>query len=123
MTFDLGKPSLPAVDGKLDFNRTLGERIREARKRAAVRQDQLARAVRLSRTSITNIERGRQGVQAYLLARIAEVLGCSAADLLPGQAARSPGSIPAKVKSLDPIKREWAERVLRARNGDDNNAA
>lgn len=100
------------VDRKPDFDRTLGERIRAAREEAGVKQDQLAGAVGLSRTSITNIERGRQGVQAYLLVRIAEVLGQAAADLLPGSGPPRPGSLPEKMKSLEPSQREWAKRVL-----------
>ena len=109
------------MDGKADFDRALGERIREARDKAGVKQDQLARAVGLSRTSITNIERGRQGVQAYLLSRIAEVLGRPAGELLPGR--DSPTSIPDKVKDLEPSKREWAERVMRTTKEDDDHAA
>ena len=111
------------MEGKADFDRTLGERIREARERAGVRQDQLARAVGLSRTSITNIERGRQGVQTYLLVRIAEVLGRPAAELLAGQGSRSPSPLPDKVKSLEPSKREWVERVLSSPKEDDDHAA
>ncbi len=109
------------VDGKADFNRALGERIRKARDKAGVKQDQLARAVGLSRTSITNIERGRQGVQAYLLARIAQVLGRPASELLPGL--DSVSSIPDKVKNLEPSKREWAEQVMRSTKEDDDHAA
>lgn len=98
--------------GRDEFNRALGQRIKNAREAARIRQDQLARAVDLSRTSITNIERGRQGVQAYLLTRIAEVLSCAAADLLPTPTAESSSPLPAKLQKLDPSKREWAERVL-----------
>lgn len=107
------------VNAKADFARALGGRIRAARDRAGVKQEQLAQAVGLSRTSITNIERGRQGVQVYLLVRIAEVLGRPAAELLPGLAPGPP--IPDKVKRLEPSKRAWAERVMRsAPEGDDH---
>lgn len=108
------------VDGKADFDRALGERIREARERVGVKQEQLAQAVGLSRTSITNIERGRQGVQAYLLVRIAEILGQPAAELLP--ILRPGPSIPDKVKELEPSKRAWAERVMRSVPEDDDYA-
>ena len=70
-------------DGKAAFDRALGKGIRQARDRIGMKQDQLAQAVGLSRTSITNIERGRQGVQAFILARIADVLGTPPAELLP----------------------------------------
>ena len=115
-------------DGKAAFDRALGKRIREARDRVGVKQEQLAQAVRLSRTSITNIERGRQGVQAFLLARIAEVLGTPAGDLLPDPA---PGpSIPETVLDREASRRagpervlEWMERVLKQPKEDDDHAA
>jgi transcriptional regulator with XRE-family HTH domain len=109
------------LDGKADFDRALGERIRAARERAGVKQDQLAQAVGLSRTSITNIERGRQGVQAHLLVRIAAVLGGPPADLLPRLAPEP--SMPDKVRELEPNKRAWAERVMRSPQEDDDHAA
>lgn len=111
------------TDGKAEFDRSLGDRIRGARQRVGVRQEQLADALGLSRTSITNIERGRQGVQAYLLVRIAEVLGRPVADLLPDQGSRSASSVPEKVKSLEPNKRQWAERVMSTPKEDDDHAA
>lgn len=109
-------------DGKATFDRALGKRIREARDGAGVKQDQLAQAVGLSRTSITNIERGRQGVQAYLLARIADVLAKPPAELLP-RLALEPEVVPEKMRSLEPDKRAWAERVLKQTTEDDDNAA
>jgi transcriptional regulator with XRE-family HTH domain len=108
------------LGGKGDFDRVLGKRIREARERAGVKQDQLAQAVGLSRTSITNIERGRQGVQAYLLTRIADVLGQHAAELLPRLDPGQP--ISDKVRELEPSKRAWAERVMRSAPEDDDHA-
>ena len=62
---DIGGPSCiltGMATNKANFDRALGGRIRAARDRAGVKQEQLAQAVGLSRTSITNIERGRQGV-------------------------------------------------------------
>jgi transcriptional regulator with XRE-family HTH domain len=106
---------------RADFDRALGVRIRAARDQAGVKQDQLAQAVGLSRTSITNIERGRQGVQTYLLVRIAEVLGRPAAELLPGLGPGPP--ISDKVKKLEPSKRAWAERVMRSAPEDDDHEA
>jgi len=100
------------MDSKGEFDRVLGIRIRNARERAGVKQDQLARAVGLSRTSITNIERGRQGVQAYLLARVAAVLGMSVADLIPDEQPPVSTALPEKVNRLEPNQREWARRVL-----------
>lgn len=109
------------VKTKADFDRALGGRIRAARDRVGVKQEHLAQAVGLSRTSITNIERGRQGVQAYLLVRIAEILGRSAVELLPTTLG-SGSPMPDKVKELEPSKRAWAERVMRSAPKDDEYA-
>jgi transcriptional regulator with XRE-family HTH domain len=46
-------------------------------------QDAFAKAVGLSRTSITNIERGRQPVSLHTLYSMADILGVEAVDLLP----------------------------------------
>lgn len=48
-------------------------------------QDELAGAASLSRTSIVNIERGRQGVSIATLYRLAAALVCSPGELLPPQ--------------------------------------
>ncbi|MBN9037037.1 MAG: helix-turn-helix transcriptional regulator [Rhizobiales bacterium] len=49
-------------------------------------QDVLATKVGLSRTSITNIERGRQSVLVHQLFSFADALGASPAALLPSEA-------------------------------------
>lgn len=99
------------MDDRASFHRSLGERIREAREKTGATQDDLARVVGLSRTSVTNIERGRQGVQAYLLVKIARTLGLTVQQLLPvAECLQTP---PDQLKEImDPEKRRWAERVI-----------
>ena len=65
------------------LNREFGSRLRERRKKAELSQDGLASAAGLSRTSVVNIERGRQGVSLATIYRLAEALGCASTDLLP----------------------------------------
>lgn len=60
-----------------------GERVRERRRRSGMSQDELADASSLSRTSVVNIEKGRQGVSLGTLYRLAEALMCSPGELLP----------------------------------------
>lgn len=67
---------------------TLGERIRRFREDQALRggrmtQAELAEAVGLERTSITNIERGNQKVPLHVLFRICEVLRAPITEMLP----------------------------------------
>ena len=97
---------------KAEFDHSLGKRIREAREQARVTQNQLAEAVRLSRTSITNIERGRQGVQVSLLVRIARTLGKNVADLIPGDDMQITRSLSEQLRTPDKRRLEWAARVL-----------
>lgn len=65
------------------FYRLFGSRVRELREERKVTQDELARRVALSRTSITNIERGRQRVLLHQMMEIAEALDAQPADLVP----------------------------------------
>lgn len=57
------------------FNSELGRKIRAARESQKITQEQLGNAVQLSRTSITNIELGRQRLLVDQLAGIASTLG------------------------------------------------
>jgi transcriptional regulator with XRE-family HTH domain len=62
----------------------LGRQIARARQ-AKMTQDTLAQKVSLTRTSIINIEKGRQQVLVHALADIASALGVSITALLPPQ--------------------------------------
>jgi transcriptional regulator with XRE-family HTH domain len=61
------------------FGKLLAGRRTEAR----MSQEAFAKAVGLSRTSITNIERGRQPISLHTLYFMADILGIEPADLLP----------------------------------------
>ena len=61
----------------------LGENIRRARADVAMRQAELAKRVGLSRTSITNVELGRQGLAIHQLFQFADALGVEPGELLP----------------------------------------
>ncbi len=65
--------------------RLIGERIRCARERAGLSQAKLADKLRMSRTSIVNVEAGRQRLPLHVLWYIAEEVGTEAALLIPQQ--------------------------------------
>lgn len=67
-----------------DFYPEFGRRIRLARRRAHLSQDALARLTGLNRTSITNIEAGRQRIPLHLLITFATALDVEPMELLPG---------------------------------------
>lgn len=61
----------------------IGRAIREARQQAELSQEDLAYRVGLTRTSITNLERGRQQVPLHTLYDIAEAVGGDVKEWLP----------------------------------------
>lgn len=87
------------------FYRLLGKNIRSARG-DAVTQAQLAKQIDMTRTSVTNIEKGTQRLQVHLLVRIAEALGTDFAKLLPSSSKQLGGN-EVKVNSLPPSQQQF----------------
>jgi transcriptional regulator with XRE-family HTH domain len=67
-------------------NAAFSRRLRELRTSAHLSQETLASRSSLSRTSITNIEKGRQHVSLDVLYRLADAMGVEPRALLPGRA-------------------------------------
>src|SRR6266581_686094 len=65
------------------FYKLLGARIARRRSSARLTQAQLAERIGSARTSVTNLERGRQQMPLHQLLRIAEVLQVDLKDLIP----------------------------------------
>ena len=70
-----------------EFYRQLGANIRKNRRTLRRSQDELARAIGLTRTSLTNIENGRQHPPLHTFCDIAEQLKIDPSALLPVRAA------------------------------------
>lgn len=70
--------------------RKFGVLLRETRNRAGLTQDDLAKRMSLSRTAITNIEKGNQGVSLLQLYEFAAQLNVSPVELLPDEGFDSP---------------------------------
>jgi transcriptional regulator with XRE-family HTH domain len=87
-------------------------KVEEARHRANYTQEELARAVNLSRTSITNIEKGRQPVQAHVLARLAEVLNTTIVALMPQRSDVEAPVVTNKIAKLPVPTQAWVKRVI-----------
>jgi DNA-binding XRE family transcriptional regulator len=74
----------PRKSGARDsFYCEVGARIREFRRKISMKQDTLAGAVALTRTSLTNIEKGRQRLLLHTFVRIAAELNVEPNALLP----------------------------------------
>lgn len=67
------------------ISRAFGINLRDARKRKGVTQEQLAKRARLKRTSITNIEKGRQSLSLPALYALATALDVEVHELLPSR--------------------------------------
>lgn len=65
-----------------DFYSVVGGRIKEIRTRSRMTQNELARHLGLTRSSVANIEAGRQRVQLHWLAQIAVMLDADIKDLV-----------------------------------------
>jgi transcriptional regulator with XRE-family HTH domain len=99
------------------FYETLGAAIKGRRDALGITQAEIALHLGLSRTSITNIERGRQRLLIDQFCRLAELLQCDRDDLLRDAVAmasisnrQKPKAVPASVdkfvKSLNEPHRE-----------------
>ncbi len=97
-------------DADLAMYREVGARIRKAR--AGRKQQQLAIAVGLTRTSITNIEQGRQKILLHTFLAIAAALGVPPAQLLPDgvlDGTKRPGPL---TSGLDAETKRFVEEVV-----------
>ena len=63
----------------------VGQKMRQLRTERCLSQKDLAQAIGLSRTSVVNIERGRQKILLHTLYDIADVFEVPVTDLLPAR--------------------------------------
>jgi len=72
-----------------DFYEQFGRRVRGARLEQGLNQQALAHRVGLERSSISNVEKGRQRVQLHMLLEFAAALNVPPSQLLPQDTAAS----------------------------------
>jgi transcriptional regulator with XRE-family HTH domain len=92
----------------------VGRLIKAGRQRAGLTQERLAEGIGLTRTSVNNIEHGRQAIQIHTLYTIASALGMNPLALLPpppesAEMLAVDKQLPKKMGQSD---REWVRRVL-----------
>lgn len=91
-----------------------GRLVRDHRRRLGLTQEQLADHVGLSRTSITNVEQGRQKVLLHQMFALAESLQIRPEVLLP---ARAPSEVSPRIeeklaKHLKGSEKDWGRRIV-----------
>jgi transcriptional regulator with XRE-family HTH domain len=91
----------------------VGGLIKAGRRRAGLTQEALAEGIGLTRTSVNNIEHGRQAIQIHTLYTIAGVLGLDPLALLPMPKAAETGALDKQLpKKMAQSDRDWVKRVL-----------
>ncbi len=94
-----------------EFYRELGRRIREAREKSHLTQEALAVELSLTRTSVTNIEKGRQQLLVHTLVEISRVLNVAPESLLP-EPQSSTEELDDLLKTESPQAQEWIRAVV-----------
>lgn len=94
--------------------RQFGELVRKHRQRLGLTQDRLGELVGLTRTSITNIERGHQKVLLHQFFLLAQALQISPEALLPAvEVAEVTPQVEQKLeRHLTGAEKEWARRIV-----------
>lgn len=90
----------------------VGQRIRRIRKQRKLTQGVLADRVSLSRTSITNIEKGRQRLLLHTFAEIAEALQVEPASFLPKTDMEPGRHLRAALKGRSRSEKEWIKSAV-----------
>lgn len=103
---------IPSFSTRL--HKLTGTRIRDHRLSLRMKQEELAQRVGLSRTSITNIESGRQRILLDHLYELASALGIEPGQLIPVRTELAPQKEPnlEMKKRLTPAQKEWAKKVI-----------
>jgi len=96
----------------------LGQQIRRKRELAKLTQAQLAERVDVLRTSITNIEAGRQKAPLHLIYELCAVLQVDIKDILPPlnelvETQSSTIEIGGRLKNIPPKSAELIDELLR----------
>ncbi len=85
----------------------VGQKMRQLRMERRLSQNDLAQAIGLSRTSVVNIEQGRQKILLHTLYDIADVFEVPVTDLLPTHADSEERMLADPLAQSDPSIREF----------------
>ncbi len=94
------------------FYTSVGERVRQKRKTAGMDQETLARHLNLSRTTVINIEKGRQRLSLEHAWLVAQVLSISIVELLPASKAKTDIDWAKKIEQNNQIGDNEKESVM-----------
>jgi len=103
------------VDTTAGLYKRIGKRIREIREKRGLTQKALAALVRLTRTSITNIELGKQKILVHTLFELASALNVEARELLMLEDVQigNPKEVEELIRRRPRIEREWIKATMK----------
>lgn len=94
------------------FYAEVGRRIRQTREERGLTQEALAELVSLTRTSITNIEKGRQKILAHTLVDLATALRIAPATLLPESNTTADSELDELLKERSRAEQDWIKAAI-----------
>jgi transcriptional regulator with XRE-family HTH domain len=101
-------------DAARSFYFAVGRKIAEIRQRQRLTQDALGREISLTRTSVVNIEKGKQQLLLHTLVLIARALKVEPSELLPDSDFQYQLASDSLVRLVeDPGARAWIETSLK----------
>ena len=103
-----------ARNKKLDSLYTkVGRRVKEARKVSKLTQEELASHVHLTRTSVTNIEKGRQKLMLHTLFELAAALKVPVGQLIPEPRSEQPHNDLRFTNGVSEAEKEWIGTIIK----------
>jgi transcriptional regulator with XRE-family HTH domain len=102
------------VDATSAVYARIGKRVRAIREKRGMTQKALATLVHLTRTSITNIERGNQKLLVHTLVDIAKALNVLPGALLASKDAEvgNAAEFEELIKDMPRIERDWIKATI-----------
>lgn len=94
------------------FYAEVGRRIRQTREERGLTQEALAELVSLTRTSITNIEKGRQKILAHTLVALATALRVAPAALFPESNTTANSELDELLKERSRAEQDWIKAAI-----------
>lgn len=92
---------------RLALYQIVGRRVREARKTSKLTQEELASRVNMTRTSVTNIEKGRQKLLLHTLFDLAAAMKIQVVQLIPEPTENQPRIEQKLTNGLSKAEKEW----------------
>ena len=100
------------MDNPAELYKAIGTKIRKERERQDLTQEELATHSEIGRTSLTNIEAGRQRLLVHQLWRIARALSVQPRDLFPDLSPVKAQSVEELLASVPKNERDFVSRVV-----------